>query len=57
MKISLIQMNSKDNKQENIEKSIKLMNEALKQEVDIICLSEKFLYWGKIEEQKNLIQQ
>lgn len=47
MKVSLIQMNSKDNKQENIEKSIKLMNEALKQKVDIICLSEKFLYWGK----------
>lgn len=47
MRVSLIQMNSKDNKQENIDKAIKLMDEAVKQNADIICLSEKFLYWGQ----------
>lgn len=47
MRVSLIQMDSKDNKQENIEKAIKFMDEAVKKQVDIICLSEKFLYWGK----------
>lgn len=47
MRVSLIQMNSKDNKKENIEKAFKFMDEAIKQNVDIICLSEKFLYWGK----------
>lgn len=47
MRVSLIQMNSKDNKQENIDKAIKLMDEAVKQNPDIICLSEKFLYWGQ----------
>lgn len=47
MKVALIQMDSKDNKKENIEKAIKLMDEAVKNKVDIICLSEKFLYWGK----------
>lgn len=47
MKVSLIQMDSKDNKKENIEKAVKLMDEATKNKVDIICLSEKFLYWGK----------
>ena len=47
MRISLIQMNSKDNKQENINKAIKFMNEAVKEKSDIICLSEKFLYWGQ----------
>lgn len=46
MRVSLIQMNSKDNKQENIEKAIKFMDEAVNQNADIICLSEKFLYWG-----------
>lgn len=47
MRVSLIQMDSKDNKQENIEKAIRFMDEAVKKQVDIICLSEKFLYWGK----------
>lgn len=46
MKVSLIQMNSQDNKKENIEKAIKFMDEAVKENADIICLSEKFLYWG-----------
>lgn len=47
MKIALVQMNSQDNKKENIEKAIMLMNEAVEKKADIICLSEKFLYWGK----------
>lgn len=47
MKVALIQMNSKDNKQENIEKAFDFMNQCVGQQVDIICLSEKFLYWGK----------
>ena len=47
MKVALIQMDSKDNKRENIEKAIKFMDEAVKKDSDIICLSEKFLYWGK----------
>lgn len=47
MRVSLIQMNSKDNKQENIDKAISFMDEAVKQKADIICLSEKFLYWGQ----------
>lgn len=47
MRVALIQMDSRGNKKENIEKATKFMDEAIKQEVDIICLSEKFLYWGK----------
>lgn len=47
MKVALIQMDSKDNKRENTEKAIKFMDEAVKKDSDIICLSEKFLYWGK----------
>ncbi len=47
MKVSLIQIDSKDNKKENIDKAIKFMDESVIQNVDIICLSEKFLYWGK----------
>lgn len=47
MKVALIQMNSQDNKSENIKKAVQLLDEAVKQKVDILCLSEKFLYWGK----------
>lgn len=47
MRVTLIQMNSKDNKQENLDKAIKFMDQAVKQQTDIICLSEKFLYWGQ----------
>jgi predicted amidohydrolase len=54
MKVSLIQMNSKDNKQENIEKAIKFMDEAVNQNTDIICLSEKFLYWGNGRSAENI---
>lgn len=47
MKISLIQMNSGKDKKANVEKAFKLMEESLKDNPDIICLSEKFLYWGE----------
>lgn len=47
MRVSLIQMDSKDNKQENIDKAIKFMDESVRKNADIICLSEKFLYWGQ----------
>ncbi len=47
MKISLIQMNSNDNKQQNIEKAFNLMDKCVEQQADIICLSEMFLYWGQ----------
>ncbi len=47
IKVSLIQMDSSLTKVENEEKTISLMNEAMKERPDIICLSEKFLAWGK----------
>lgn len=47
MKVALIQMDSKDNKQANIDKAIKFMDESVNKKADIICLSEKFLYWGQ----------
>lgn len=47
MKISLIQMSSNDNKKQNEHKAISLINECLNESPDIICLSEKFLYWGE----------
>lgn len=46
MKVALVQMNSQDNKQENITKAFKFMNDAVLQGASIICLSEKFMYWG-----------
>lgn len=54
MRVSLIQIDSRDNKQENIEKALKYMDESVKQNVDIICLSEKFLYWGKDRGAENI---
>ncbi len=46
MKVSLIQMNSNGNKLENEKKSFDLLNKALQDLPDIICLSELFLSWG-----------
>ncbi|MDE5587469.1 MAG: hypothetical protein K2I72_03745 [Bacilli bacterium] len=54
MKVSLIQINSQDQKEENIKKAFHWMDESVKQGVDIICLSEKFLYWGKDRGAENL---
>jgi len=47
MRVSLIQMNSGSDKSANIEKALKLMKESLKDNPDVICLSEMFLYWGE----------
>lgn len=46
MKVALVQMNSQDNKQENINKAFNFMDDAVSQGATIICLSEKFMYWG-----------
>lgn len=47
MKVSLIQMESKGEKKENEIKSLKMLDDAIKENPDIICLSELFLSWGK----------
>ncbi len=47
MKITLIQMESNGTKKENEEKAFCLLKEAVKENADIICLSELFLSWGK----------
>lgn len=46
MKVALVQMNSQDNKKENISKAFKFMDDAVAQGASILCLSEKFMYWG-----------
>jgi len=47
MKVSLIQMYSNGNKIENANKAIKMMKQSIKENPDVICLSELFLSWGK----------
>lgn len=47
MRVSLIQMESKGDKKENEIRALKMLNDAIKQKPDIICLSELFLSWGK----------
>ena len=47
MKVSLIQMESNGTRAENEEKAINLINEAISDKTDIICLSELFFYWGR----------
>ncbi len=47
MKVSLIQMESNGDKKENEIKTLKMLNDAIKENPDIICLSELFLSWGK----------
>ena len=47
MKITLIQMKSDGDKKENEEKTFGFLNKAIKNNPDIICLSEFFLSWGK----------
>lgn len=47
MKVSLIQMESNGTREENEEKAINLINEAISDKTDIICLSELFFYWGE----------
>lgn len=47
MKVSLIQMESNGDKKENEIKTLKMINDEIKENPDIICLSELFLSWGK----------
>ena len=47
LKVSLVQMDSTENRDENEEKAIMFLTQAMKENPDIICLSEKFLAWGK----------
>lgn len=46
MKVTLIQMNSCGNKLENEKKTFEMLEKSLKEEPDVICLSELFLSWG-----------
>jgi len=39
-------MNSQDNKEKNFEKSVGFLKDSIKEKPDVICLSERFLYWG-----------
>lgn len=54
MRVSLIQMCSQDNIEKNIDKSINFMKECMNNKPDIICISEKFLYWGKEEKSEKI---
>lgn len=47
MKVSLIQMESNNNKMQNKQKALSLLDKASKESPDVICLSELFLYWGR----------
>lgn len=47
MKVTLIQMESNGTKTENEKKAFRLLNQAVKENTNIICLSELFLSWGK----------
>lgn len=46
IKVSLVQMDSTDNKKANFQKAEKFIVEAAEQNADIICFSENFLYRG-----------
>lgn len=54
MKVTLVQMNSSENKKENQEKVMFFLHEAKKENPDVICLSELFLYWGN-EKEKGIV--
>ena len=47
MKVTLIQMDSTETREENEQKALKYMRQAVLAKTDIICLSETFEYWGK----------
>lgn len=40
-------MNSNGTRKENEKKAIKFMEQAVKEQADIIVLSELFMYWGE----------
>lgn len=52
MKVTLIQMDSNGTREENEQKALKYMKQAVLAKTDIICLSEFFVYWGKEYEQR-----
>jgi len=56
MKVSLIQIDSRDNKEENFSKAMSYAKKSLTDNPDIICFSERFLYWGneKLEESEEI---
>lgn len=56
MKVSLIQINSSEDKEANFKKAQKYILEVMAQKPDIICLSENFLYRGddKMKEAEKL---
>ncbi len=53
MKVALVQMDSTEIREKNEEKALRLMEQAMEQNPDIICLSESFVYWGKDETQRH----
>lgn len=52
MKISLLQLNSIDDKEANFRKVEKHITDATIQKTDVVCLSENFLYRGGDKEKK-----
>jgi predicted amidohydrolase len=54
MKVSLVQLDSRDDKDLNFKKAMKFAKQCLP--TDVICFSERFLYWGneKLKESENL---
>ncbi|MEA3514480.1 MAG: nitrilase-related carbon-nitrogen hydrolase [Nanoarchaeota archaeon] len=47
MKVSLIQMDSREDIEANFSKAMNYLEKSLTDKPDIICLSERFLYWGE----------
>lgn len=52
MKVTLIQMDSTETREENEQKALKYMRQAVLAKTAIICLSESFVYWRKEYEQR-----
>ena len=48
MKVALVQMDSTEIREKNEEKALRLMEQAMEQNPDIICLSESCVVWGKV---------
>lgn len=53
MKIALVQMDSTGTREENEEKALHFMKQAILEKADVICLSESFVYWGSERGQRN----
>ncbi len=53
MKVALIQMDSTKTREQNEKKNLQFMRQAVLREVDVICLSESFVYWGNERSQRN----